>query len=158
MCRNTQQLIDFHKPLLFIPALFRQTSSSINFCKQIFHRLVDDGQKVAVGEQDDTIFINKHISALRHAEKAEGIVGFGGRFLCVAQEGERELIALSKAFVGGLTVGTDAEHHDVAFSEFEHVVPVVAQLRGTDRGVVAGIENDEYFFSGKVGERNLLSF
>ena len=85
-----------------------------------------------------------------HAEEAEGVVGFGGLFFGVAQEGEGKLIAFGKAFMRGLAVRTDAEHHDAAFGEFEHVVPVVAQLGSADRGVVTGVKNDEYLFSGKV--------
>lgn len=52
--------------------------------------------------------------------------------------------------MGGLTVGADAEHHNVAFGKFQNIVPVIAQLGGADRGIVTGVEDDEYFFSGKV--------
>ena len=122
----------------------------IDFCQQILHRLIDDRQKVAVGEHDDTIFINKHIGALRHTEKTEGVIGFCNAFFGVTQKGEGKFVAFSKAFVGGLTVGADAEHHNAAFGELQNIVPVIAQLGGADRGIVTGVEDDEYFFSGKV--------
>ena len=82
---------------------------SINFCQQILHWLIDDRQKVAEGEQNHTFFINKHIGALGHAEETEGVVGFGGLFFGVTQEGEGKLVAFGKTFVGCLAVGADAE-------------------------------------------------
>lgn len=133
-----------------------KNSSRIDFCQQILHRLIDYRQEVAVGEQDLTLFINKHIGPLRHAQEAEGVVGFGGLFFGIAQQGKGKLVAFGKAFMGSLAVRTDAEHHNTAFGEFQNIVPVVAQLGGADRGVVTGIEDDQYFFSGKVRERDLL--
>ena len=78
---------------------FSRTLRRINSRQQILHRLIEYRQKIAVGQQYHSRFINKHISTLRHTQKTEGIVGFCYAFFGVAQQSEGELIALGKAFV-----------------------------------------------------------
>jgi len=88
---------------------------------------------------------------LRHAGENEGVSGFCHFFFGFAQEGEGELVALGKTFVGCLTVGADAEYHNAALDKLQNIVPVIPQLGSTDRGIVTEVKDDEYIFPIRSG-------
>lgn len=124
-----------------------QPSRGVDAGEQLLHRLVGDRQKVAVGEQHRARFVDQHVGSLRHAEEAECVVGFGGGALLVAQEQEGEFVLFGELLVRFRAVAADADDLDSPAGEGGDVVAVVAELRGADRRIVAGVKDQKHFLA-----------